>query len=439
MLIIRGVKKKMVDAWFENPQIRSLVPMLTAKAVGGIQSTFLVPRIYGGKVALSNTTKYIDALLQSDEKRALIITDSFTERYAKRVGEYLDIVGIEYKVWSGALPEVPYHTIEEGAQICEEYQPRVIIAIGGGSVMDTAKVVLIKYDKPKENLFMVIPLVPSIGLRKKFKFFIAIPTTSGTGSEVTTVSVMTDESREPEKKIPVVIGDILPDIAVLDPYFVKDMPPFLTMGTGLDAFAHSMGAYVSNMGSPLTDAINIGAIKEIVKFLPRACKNGAKDMEARAHMQLAATMAGMGFGNSTTGMGVDHSLGHSFGKVYKVHHGVSVGLFLVNGLAFQAKILDRWKDLAPIFEVELTTNNREKSLNDFLQAVIDFIHSVGGPTCVKELKNPVISKEEYFEKINLATEIADNQPTTLGSSRPLIKKHIKRIFEYTWDGKIVDF
>ena len=416
-----------------------MVPMLTAKAMGGIQSTFLVPRIYSGEAGLTNATKYLEALLESDEKRALIITDSFTERFAKRVGEYLDIVGIEYKVWSGALPEVPYHTIEEGAKVCEEYQPRVIIAIGGGSVMDTAKVVLIKYDKPNENLFMVIPLVPSIGLRKKFKFFVAIPTTSGTGSEVTTVSVMTDESREPDKKIPVVIGDLLPDIAILDTYFVKDMPPFLTMGTGLDAFAHSMGAYVSNVGSPLTDAINIGAIKEIVKYLPRAVKYGAKDMEARAHMQLAATMAGMGFGNSTIGQGVDHGLGHAFGKVYNVHHGVSVSLLLIYGLAFQAKILNRWKDLAPIFKVELTTDNREKSLNDFLQAVKEFIQSVGGFTCIKELKNPVISKEEYFEKLDLATEYADNQPASLGSSRPLIKKHIKKIFEYAWDGKIIDF
>jgi len=416
-----------------------MVPMLTAKAMGGIQSTFLVPRIYSGEAGLTNATKYLDALLESDEKRALIITDSFTERFAKRVGEFLDIVGIEYKVWSGALPEVPYHTIEEGAKVCEEYQPRVIIAIGGGSVMDTAKVVLIKYDKPNENLFMVIPLAPSIGLRKKFRFFVAIPTTSGTGSEVTTVSVMTDESREPDKKIPVVIGDILPDIAILDTYFVKDMPPFLTMGTGLDAFAHSMGAYVSNVGSPLTDAINIGAIKEIVKYLPRAVKYGAKDMEARSHMQLAATMAGIGFGNSTIGQGVDHGLGHAFGKVYNVHHGVSVSLFLMYGLAFQAKILNRWKDLAPIFNVELTADNREKSLNDFLQAVQDFIHSVGGFTCVKELKNPVISEKEYFDKIDLATEYGDNQPASLGSSRPLIKKHIKKIFEYAWDGKIIDF
>ena len=429
----------MVNAWFENSMARNMVPMLTAKAMGGIQSTFLVPRIYSGEAGLTNATKYLEALLESDEKRALIITDSFTERFAKRVGEYLDIVGIEYKVWSGALPEVPYHTIEEGAKVCEEYQPRVIIAIGGGSVMDTAKVVLIKYDKPKENLFMVIPLAPSIGLRKRFRFFVAIPTTSGTGSEVTTVSVMTDESREPDKKIPVVIGDILPDIAILDTYFVKDMPPFLTMGTGLDAFAHSMGAYVSNVGSPLTDAINIGAIKEIVKYLPRAVKYGAKDMEARSHMQLAATMAGMGFGNSTIGQGVDHGLGHAFGKVYNVHHGVSVSLLLMYGLAFQAKILNRWKDLAPIFNVELTADNREKSLNDFLQAVKEFIHSVGGFTCVKDLKNPVISKEEYFEKLDLATEYADNQPASLGSSRPLIKKHIKKIFEYAWEGKIIDF
>ncbi len=424
--------------WFEAPMIRNLIPLQTSKSVRGIGSQFVVPRIYRGETSLRSATRYLDALLESNEKRALIITDSFTEKYAKRVGEFLDLVGIEYKVWSGALPEVPFHTVDEGAKVCEEYQPRVIIAIGGGSVIDTAKVVMIKYEKPNENLYMIIPLGP-LGLRKKIKFLVAIPTTSGTGSEVTKASVITDELRVPNKKLPVVAEDLFPDIAILDTYFVKDMPPFLTMGSGLDAFAHSMGAYVSSYGTPLTDAINIVAIKEIVKFLPRAIKYGAKDIEARARMQMAATIAGIGFGNSSLGTGVDHGLGHSFGAIFHTHHGVSVGLFLVYGLAFQAKLVDRWKDLAPIFGVELTSDNREKSLNDFLQAVKDFFHSIDAPTCVKELKNPVITKEEYFEKIDLATEYAETQVTSLGSSRPLIKKHIKKIFEYAWDGKIVDF
>ena len=423
--------------WYETDYVRNLIPMLTGKAVRGISDSLNVPRIFRGEPALITTASWLDAMLENDEKRALLITDDFTEKYAKRVGDSLERVGFEYRVWSGARPEVPIHTIEEGAKVCEEFKPIVVYAIGGGSVMDTTKCVLVRYDRPNLNLFLILPLDPSIGLRKKFKYFICIPTTSGTGSEATATSVVTNDLVEPPQKVVVQVPDTVPDIAILDPYFVKDMPPFLTMGTGLDAFAHSVGSYVSNFGSPLIDAINLTAIEEVIKYLPRAVKYGAKDMEARAHMQMAATTAGIGFGNSTAG--IDHALGHAFGKVYKVHHGVSVGLFLPYSVAFQAKILDRWEGLARIFGVELTGEDREKDLQIILQAIKDFIHSVDGPVCVKELKNPVISEDEYLNKLEYAIDYADKDVVRLLSSRPLNRQQIAKIFEYAWDGKDVDF
>ncbi|MHA1256226.1 MAG: iron-containing alcohol dehydrogenase [Promethearchaeota archaeon] len=423
--------------WYETEFIRGLLPMMTGKSLRGIQSSISIPKIFKGETALITTAAWLNAMLEDSEKRALLITDDFTEKYAKRVGESLERVGFEYKVWSGARPEVPVGTIEEGMKACEEFKPIVVFAIGGGSVMDTAKCVLIRYDRPTLNLFLILPMDPSIGLRKKFKYFIAIPTTSGTGSEVTATSVVTNNLVEPPQKVVVQCPDTVPDIAILDPYFVKDMPPFLTMGSGLDAFAHSVGAYVSNFGSPFFDAINLTAIEETMKYLPRAVKYGAKDMEARAHMQMAATTAGIGFGNTVAG--IDHALGHGFGKVYNVHHGVSVGLFLPYSVAFQAKILDRWQGLARIFGVELTGDDREKDLQIILQAIKDFIHSVDGPVCVKELKNPVISEDEYRNKMEYAIDYADKDVVSLLSSRPLSRKQIAKIFEYAWDGKDVDF
>ncbi|MFX1260332.1 MAG: iron-containing alcohol dehydrogenase, partial [Promethearchaeota archaeon] len=269
--------------WYEIDYVRNLLPMMTSKALRGISDGFHVPHIFRGEPALIRVALWLDTMLENDDKRALLITDDFTEKYAKRVGDSLERVGFEYRIWSGARPEVPYSTVEEGVKACEEFKPIVVYAIGGGSVMDTAKCVLIMYDRPNLNLFLILPMLPAIGLRKKFKYFIAIPTTSGTGSEVTALSAVTNELVEPPQKVVVMAPDSRPDIAILDPYFVKDMPPFLTMGSGLDAFAHSVGSYVSNFGSPLIDAINLTAIQEIMKYLPRAVKYGAKDMEARAH------------------------------------------------------------------------------------------------------------------------------------------------------------
>ena len=163
------------------------------------------------------------------------------------------------------------------------------------------------------------------------------------------------------------------------------MPPFLTMATGLDALAHAVGCYISNYGTPYIDALTSTAIKEILKYLPRAYKYGAKDIEARDHMQMASLMAGIGFGNTVAG--IEHSLGHSFGKVFNIHHGLCVGLFLPYSVAFQAKVTDNWKLLCPIFNIKIENKNREDILNEFLQALKDFLYSIDAPTCIKDLKD----------------------------------------------------
>jgi alcohol dehydrogenase class IV len=180
----------------------------------------------------------------------------------------------------------------------------------------------------------------------------------------------------------------------------------------------------------------VAAIKEVMKYLPRAYKYG-KDLEARAHMQQAALIAGLGFGNTIPG--IDHALGHSFGKVFNVHHGIAVGLFLPYSIEFQAKVTDRWKDLCPIFNVNTENKDRNKLFQEFMSAVKQFIRSVDGPICVKDLNQPSITKDNYFENIDTLTDYADNDIVSLTSYRPMSKILYKKIYEYAWDGKDIDF
>jgi alcohol dehydrogenase class IV len=424
-------------AWYEMQMIKDMMGLFGGKAIRGITSSFNSPIIYMGKAGVSSMASLMKAILDKDDRRALIIVDSFTQKFTSKVTEDLDFNEIKYKIFSGIEPEVPFANIDEGVRICEEFRPTVIIAIGGGSVMDAAKSIMLKYEKPDTNLFMLLPIGDPLGLRKKVRYLVAIPTTSGTGSEVTGTSMLTDTNRTPYKKLAVNNAELVPDIAILDTDFVEDMPPFLTLGSGLDAFAHACGSYVSNWGNPLADAINIAAIKEVMKYLPRAYKYGKEDIEARAHMQQAALLAGLGFGNTVPG--IDHALGHSFGKVFNVHHGISVGLFLPYSIGFQAKVTERWKDLCPIFNVSLDNKDRNTLFQEFMNAVKQFIHSVDGPICVKDLSQPSINIDEYMEKLDLLTDYADNDIVTLLSYRPMNKSLYKKIFEYAWDGKDIDF
>lgn len=430
-------EKREKPAWYETQMIKNSMAALGGRAVRGVMSNYFSSRIYTGKLGLIQITNFLEAMLEPEERRALLITDDFTERFAKKITDLLELIGFEWKIWSGVIPEVPIYTIEEGAKVCEEFKPRIIFGIGGGSVMDTVKMVLIKYEKPEENLLMIIPFFGSLGLRKKIKYWIAVPTTSGTGSEVTQAAVITDTDRDPPKKIEVLSDELFSDITLLDPDFVKDMPPFLTMATGLDAFAHAVGAYVSNWGSPFIDAMNKAAIEETIKYLPRAYKYGARDLEARSGMQMASLMAGIGFGNTVTG--IDHSLGHSFGKIFGVHHGLSVGLFLPYSIGFQNSVTDRWMDLCDIFGIKKEGRNRDELFKEFINAIKEFIRSLNGPTCIKEIKKPEINKEQYFAKLNLLAEYADNDAVTLTSFRPITKELYKKIYEYAWDGRDIDF
>jgi alcohol dehydrogenase class IV len=428
-----------MPTWYESRIIKDLMPILGARAVRGIETNYFLSKIHTGKSSLLKVARYLEAVIEKEDRRALIITDSFTKKFVKIIERFLDLINMDYTIWSGALPEVPISTIDEAAEVCEEYRPKIIIAIGGGSVMDTAKMVLVKYEKPTQNLFMILPSVGApLGLRKKVKYLIAIPTTSGTGSEVATAALITDTSRDPPKKIEVVHEELLADITILDTEFVKNLPPFLTMATGLDALAHAMGSFTTNWGNPYFDAVNKTTIQEIIKYLPRCYKYGGRDIEARSHMQVASTLAAFGsYGNQAPG--INHALGHSFGKIFGVHHGVAVSLFLPYGIAFKSKVTDRWMELCNILGIETQEKSKESLLNEFINALKNFIKSVEGATCVKNIEEPKITKDEYYAKLDKLVDYANNDAVTLSTYRPINPDLYRKIFEYAWDGKMIDF
>ncbi len=419
--------------WYEDPFIQEMMGLMGARSMRSIMAGFKSNLVYSGENGLANAARYLAKTLYDTEKRILIIADSFTKKFSAKIEKGFSKYNFEFLIWDGAKPEVPYHTIEEGVEICEEFKPAVIMAVGGGSVMDTAKVVNIKYERPELNLLQIDIVSGAIGLHRKIKHLVAIPTTIGTGSEATTAAIVNDTRREPHKKIGVTCDDILPTMVILHPDFVKNLPSFLITGTGLDTFAHAVGAYVSNWNSPYTSAIALVSIKETLQYLPRLVKYGSKDLEGWEHMQWAALMAGLSFSNAMPG--IEHALGHSFGALMNTHHGLSVGLFTPQSVAWQAKVTERWKDLCPLFDLDISKLPRQKALEALIQKMQDFIHKVNGAVSVNEIQHPVIKKEDYFKAIPMMSEFALNDIAHLASYRPLKYDIYKKMFEAAWDSK----
>jgi len=397
--------------------------------------------IVNPKITFTGTNSFIDfanfigSYFGQEDKRLLIVVDKELRQIGERTGNRLsEMKGFKFKIFDNVLSDAPKNTLMEGVKICEEFQPKAIVAIGGGSTMDTAKGIFLLYEKPQINLNNLI--IPSyLGLRKKIDLLIAIPTTSGTGSEATTTSVITDTDRNPPKKTTVTLYELCPDIAVLHYDYVKTMSPNLTAGTGMDALSHAMGAYMLTMSNIYTDMHNLKAIELILEYLPRAVKRG-NDMEAREKMLLAAYIAGVGFSNVVTSF--DHGLGHSFGAIFHVHHGVAVGIFLPTAIAFQAKVSNRFIDIAQLFGVDVKEKKKGMILKELLENLRDFVCSFGFPVSVRELKHPMINYEQYMKELDQMVKYAYKDVTRLFSTRRLTISQVTRLFEVGYENKIED-
>jgi alcohol dehydrogenase class IV len=435
--------------WYEDPNLRNLYIKSASNAMKGYHLPITTPKtVFTGTNSLTDFTIHLGAYLNDDEKRILIIVDKDLRKFGERVANFMkEKRNIESRIFDEVLPEVPKSKINKAVGICREFDPKVFIAIGGGSAIDMAKLILLYYEKPEINVNQMMP--PSyVGLRKKVLILAAIPTTSGTGAEGSFNAMIYDDTRKPEAKVAVALYEFCPDFVVLHPDFVKTMPPWLTMGTGMDALAHACGAYVLIGSSPFTDAMNIAGIELILRYLPRAVKRG-NDMEAREKMQMGSYLAGIGFIN-TSAAGIEHACGHSLGAIFHVHHGITVGIFLPTSIAYQAKVTDRFMKLAEVFAVELCGRPRheiiselankpkEEILKELLMNLKKFSDMVNAPKSISELEMPKIARVDFETNLDLLTELAHTDNTSLYSSRPFTPENVRRVMQIAWENKIED-
>lgn len=428
------MSQKEERAWYEDPAIKNLYVKAQSNAFRGYTAVINTPRTtFTGTSALTQFIMHLGAYLAPEEKRVLIVVDKDLRRYGEKVAKEMKrLRDIDSRIFDNVLPEVPKFTVMEGVKMCQEYDPKVIIGVGGGSAIDTAKLILILYEKPDINFNTM--MAPSyLGLRKKVWILAAIPTTSGTGSESGWNAVISDTDRHPPKKTSIPLYELVPDFAILITEFVKSMPPFLTMGSGMDAFTHSMGAYVLTGSNEFTDMHNLKAIEMILKYLPRTVKNG-NDLEARQKMQMAAYISGIGFINVSAG--IDHSLGHSFGGIFHVHHGVAVALFVCASIAYQAKLTNRVLDIAKLFKVKRKGKKKDQILRELLEEIQKFQKKSQCPISIKDLEKPKISKEDYYSKMDILEKYAYLDYPTLSSTRKLDPPQIRMIFEIAYENKI---
>ncbi|MBL7166478.1 MAG: iron-containing alcohol dehydrogenase [Dehalococcoidales bacterium] len=419
--------------WFTEPALKSLVPLAGASAVRGLSTPFTVPRLFMGANALSEAAGLgagvFDMIAAScQQKRAFIVTDKHAVRYANRVSEVVKKSGFTTETWDKAEPEAPLENVSACAEAMNGFEPDVIVAVGGGSVIDGAKAAWVLYERPDiADLATVSPLFP-LGLRKK-AILVAIPTTSGTGSDCTAVSVVTDTAAK--RKIPIVSPELMPDFSVLVPAFAAGMPPELTAGTGLDALTHAIDCVMSPMTNDFTDAMALRAIKMILRYLPRAYRDGT-DHEARLRMHIAASMAGIAFGNG--GVALTHAMGHALGKTFGIHHGVAVGVFIPYALQFYSPITDKYLDICEVLKIEDTSS--EASLAALVERVRSFLRALGIAT---DLKGLGIAREDFEKSFDTVVLHSFEDPSMFQSPRPATLEQCETLFRYAYEGKDVDF
>ena len=374
-----------------------------------------------------------------NKKRVFIVTDKFLfeNGYTKCVTDKLNELGIEYAVFSNVAPDPTLGSAKEGTKAMEAFKPDCIIALGGGSPMDAAKIMWVMYEHPEvefEDMAMRFMDIrkrvydfPKMGEKA---YFIAIPTTSGTGSEVTPFAVITDE--QTGTKYPLADYELMPKMAIVDTDLMMNAPKGLTAASGIDAVTHALEAYASMLATDYTDGLVIGALKNIFEYLPRAYENGANDVEAREKMANAATMAGMAFANAF--LGVCHSKAHKLGAFHHLPHGVANALMIEEVLRFNAEEVptkmgtfsqyDHPHTLRRYAEVSEALNlggkNDEEKLENLIKAINELKEKIGIKKSIKEYG---IDEKDFMDRLDEMTEQAfDDQCTGANPRYPLMQE-----------------
>ncbi len=392
---------------------------------------FRSPQVVFGQEAL-------DHLAYLKGERAFIVADPVMTRlgFVEAVKVQLARAGFTCDVFDQVEPEPSLQTVQRGAQLMLEAQPDWIVGLGGGSALDAAKAMWILYERPDLNPEDINPF-DELGLRRKARM-VAIPTTSGTGSESTWAVVLTHTGEQ--RKLSTGAPECTPDLAIVDPVFAAHMPPRLTADTGLDALTHAVEGYTSSWHNDFADGLCLKAIQLIFAYLPRAYADGG-DMEAREKMHNAATLAGLGFINSLAAAA--HALGHSLGALFHIPHGRAVALCLPYTIQFNARG-DRPTRYADIARFSLGTypagpaGDERQGAASLVAAVRDLARRVGQPLSIREAL-PDLGPDQFAARLDKLVENAEMDPTIVASPRDLSTADTRRLFEYAYSGKDIDF
>ncbi len=389
-----------------------------------------------------------------NKKRVFIVTDRvlYNLGLADKITEVLDECGIDSKVFMDVEPDPTIATAKKGAEEMRSFEPDTIIALGGGSPMDAAKIMWVMYEHPEvafEDLAMRF-----MDIRKRvYKFptlgekamFVAVPTSAGTGSEVTPFAVITDEKTG--IKYPLADYELTPDMAIVDAELMMNMPRSLTAASGIDALTHALEAYVSVLASDYTNGLCLEAIRLIFKYLPQAYNDGATDIKAREKMAHASTIAGMAFANAF--LGVCHSMAHKLGAQHHIPHGVANALLINETIKFNAVDNPRKQAAFPQYKypnakwryskvadyLGLGGTTEEEKVNALIKAIDELKEKINIP---KTIKDTGVSREKFFLSLDEMSEMAfDDQCTGANPRYPLISE-IKEMYINAFEGEKIN-
>lgn len=376
--------------------------------------SFRVPKdiVFG-----NGSLEYLSTL---EGKRATLVTGGSSMKrfgFLDKAKEELEKVGMKVSIIDGVEPNPSLETVIRGGKEMEEFQPDWIIAIGGGSALDAAKIMWVYYEYP-DTKFQDLVEFKFPKLRTKAKL-IAIPSTSGTASEITAFSVITDTKNH--IKYPLVSNEINPDIAILDGIIPSKMPPHITANTGMDVMTHAVEAYVSTNATSYTDPLAMEAIKLTLENLKIAYNNG-DDLKARENMHNASTLAGMAFTNSS--LGIVHSLAHKIGGEFGVSHGLANAILLPYVIDYNMKHTDKYDDIKKQFNID-----------DLRKEIKELNKKVGIENSFKEVKEVEISEEKFNEVLDRMSENALKDPCTATNPRKPSVEDLKEIYINAFYGK----
>ncbi|MBS5932477.1 MAG: bifunctional acetaldehyde-CoA/alcohol dehydrogenase [Clostridiales bacterium] len=385
------------------------------------------------------------------KKKVFIVTDSFLYKngYTKCVTDKLDEMGIQHTTFYEVAPDPTLECAKEGAKAMRAFEPDCIIAVGGGSAMDAGKIMWVMYEHPEADFmdmamrFMDIRkrvyTFPKMGEKA---YFIAVPTTSGTGSEVTPFAVITDEKTG--HKYPLADYELLPNMAIIDADMMMNQPKGLTSASGIDALTHALEAYASIMATDYTDGLALKAMKNIFAYLPSAYENGSEDVTAREKMADASTLAGMAFANAF--LGICHSMAHKLGAFHHLPHGVANALLITEVMKFNAvsvptkmgtfsqyqypHCMERYIEVANFLGIQ--GKNDQEKFDNLLKAIEELKAKVGIKKTIAEYG---VDEKYFLETLDKMVEQAFDDQCTGANPRYPLMTEMKEMYLKVYYGK----